>query len=72
MSADLRLLGFAGGSYGSKNDDGDSYKGYFAGVGVGYNLTAHNSVKFMTYVQDNNTYLDEAEKRFLFSWQYQL
>ncbi len=39
---------------------------------MGYNLTAHNSVKFMTYVQDNNTYLDEAEKRFLFSWQYQL
>ncbi|SAI95313.1 Uncharacterised protein [Klebsiella aerogenes] len=72
LSADLRLLGFAGGAYGSKNDDGDNYKGYFAGVGVGYNLTAHNSVKFMTYVQDNNTYLDEAEKRFLFSWQYQL
>ncbi|WP_434638703.1 hypothetical protein ACMYSK_22980 [Klebsiella sp. I138] len=72
LTDDLRLLSFLGGTYGSKNDAGDNYKGYFAGVGLGYSLTQHNSVKVMTYIQDNNTYLDNAEKRFLLSWQYQL
>lgn len=72
LSENLRLLGFVAGSYGSKNDAGDNYKGYFAGIGLGYNLTEHNSVKVMTYVQDNNTYLDEADKRILLGWQYQL
>ncbi|VTN11747.1 Uncharacterised protein [Raoultella terrigena] len=66
------MIGFLGGSYGSKSDAGDNYKGYFGGLGLGYNLTEHNAVKVLTYVQDNNTYLDEADKRILLAWQYQL
>ncbi|GEC69012.1 hypothetical protein RTE01_36470 [Raoultella terrigena] len=72
LTQNLRMIGFLGGSYGSKSDAGDNYKGYFGGLGLGYNLTEHNAVKVLTYVQDNNTYLDEADKRILLAWQYQL
>lgn len=71
LTADLRLLSFLGASYGSKNDDGDNYKGYFGGIGLGYSFDKHNSVSGFTYIQDNNTYLDEAEKRFQLSYKYQ-
>ncbi|WP_159864934.1 MULTISPECIES: hypothetical protein [unclassified Raoultella] len=64
------MIGFPGGSYGAKSDAGDNYKGYFGGLG--YNLTEHNAVKVLTYVQDNNIYLDEADKRILLAWQYPL
>ncbi|MBU9844359.1 hypothetical protein [Rahnella ecdela] len=72
LTTHLRLLSFLGGSYGSENDAGDNYKGYFGGVGLGYNITEHNSVKVMTYIQDNNTYLNDPDKRILLAWQYQL
>ncbi|HEY2452421.1 MAG TPA: hypothetical protein VGI71_07340 [Scandinavium sp.] len=71
LTADLRLLSFMGASYGSKNDDGDNYKGYFGGIGLGYSFDKHNSVTGFTYIQDNNTYLDDPEKRFQFSYKYQ-
>ncbi|MEL4013981.1 hypothetical protein [Dryocola clanedunensis] len=72
LTSNMRLLSFLAGSYGSKNDDGDNYKGYFGGVGLGYSITKHQSVKTFTFVQDNNTYLDEADKRVLaaYSWQF--
>lgn len=71
LTANIRLLSFLAGSYGSKNDDGDNYKGYFGGVGMGYSMTKHQSVKAFTFVQDNNTYLDEADKRILAAYTYQ-
>lgn len=71
LTTNIRLLGFLAGSYGSKNDDGDNYKGYFGGIGVGYSMTKHQSVKAFTFVQDNNTYLDEADKRILAAYSYQ-
>lgn len=71
LTPDFRLLAFLAGSYGSKNDDGDHYKGYFGGLGVGYSITKHQSVKAFTFVQDNNTYLDEADKRVLAAYSYQ-
>lgn len=67
----LRMLAFLAGSYGSKNEDGDNYKGYFGGVGLGYSFTKHQSVKACTFVMDNNTYLDEADKRVLLAYTYQ-
>lgn len=71
LTDDLRLLSFMGVSYGSKNDDGDNYKGYFGGIGLGYSFDKHNSLNGFTYIQDNNTYLDDAEKRFVVSYKYQ-
>ncbi|MCT4715325.1 hypothetical protein MUA01_10095 [Enterobacteriaceae bacterium H18W14] len=67
----FRMLAFLAGSYGSKNEDGENYKGYFGGLGVGYSMTSHHSVKAYTYVMDNNTYLDEADKRILLAYTYQ-
>lgn len=71
LTDNLRLLSFAGVSYGSKNDDGENYKGYFGGIGMGYSFDKHSSVSAFTYIQDNNTYIDNAEKRFNFSYKYQ-
>ncbi len=71
LTTNIRLLSFLAGSYGSKNEDGDNYKGYFGGIGVGYSMTKHQSVKAFTFVQDNNTYLDEADQRILAAYTYQ-
>ncbi|MDX6041181.1 hypothetical protein [Scandinavium lactucae] len=71
LTSNLRLLSVAAGSYGSKNDDGDNYKGYFAGVGLGYSFDKHNSVSAFTYIQDNNTYIADADKRFKIAYKYQ-
>ena len=72
LTKDLRFLNFVGVSYGSKNDDGENYKGYFAGIGLGYSFDKHHSVSAFTYIQDNNTYLDEAETRFQLAYKYQI
>ena len=72
LTSDLTLIGFAAGSYGSKNEAGDNYKGYFGGLGVGYSVTRHLSVNVMTFIMDNNTYLDDPDKRFLLSVSWQL
>ncbi|ENY6155964.1 hypothetical protein ACFZEN_002225 [Salmonella enterica] len=71
LTTNIRLLSFLAGSYGSKNDEGDNYKGYFGGLGIGYSLTRHQSVKAFSFVQDNNTYIDEADKRILAAYTYQ-
>ncbi|MGB9096660.1 hypothetical protein [Erwinia sp.] len=71
LTPDLRVVAFAAGSYGSKNDDGDHYKGYFGGLGLGYSLNKHNSFNLFTFLMDNNTYLDDPDKRFLISYTYQ-
>ncbi|EAB4666556.1 hypothetical protein IB591_001254 [Salmonella enterica] len=71
LTINIRLLSFLAGSYGSKNDEGDNYKGYFGGLGIGYSLTRHQSVKAFSFVQDNNTYIDEADKRILAAYTYQ-
>ena len=71
LTTNIRLLSFLAGSYGSKNDEGVNYKGYFGGLGVGYSLTKHQSVKVFSFVQDNNTYIDEADKRILAAYTYQ-
>lgn len=72
LTKDLRFLNFVGVSYGSKNDDGENYKGYFAGIGLGYSFDKHHSVSAFTYIQDNNTYLNEAETRFQLAYKYQI
>lgn len=71
LSKSFRLMAFTGGSYCSKNDDGENYKGYFGGLGVGYSLSTHHSVKAITYIQDNNTYISDPDKRLLVSYKYQ-
>ena len=64
-------MGFAGGSYGSENSDGDNYKGAFGGLGLGYLVQKRHSFNLMTFMMDNNTYLDDPDKRVIVSYQYQ-
>lgn len=71
LSPKLRLLSFAGGSLGSKNDRGNYYKGIFGGLGLGYTIATHHSIKAMTFFMDNNTYLDSADRRILLAYTYQ-
>lgn len=72
LTPNLTLIGFAAGSYGSKNEIGDNYQGYFGGVGLGYAATEHLSLNALTFIMDNNTYLDHPDTRFLFSLSWQL
>ncbi|MGL5486662.1 MAG: hypothetical protein ACRDC6_10270 [Shewanella sp.] len=71
LTQNLRLLSFAGGSLGSKNDRGDYYRGIFGGFGLGYSITPHHSIKAMTFIMNNNTYLDSADTRVLLAYTYQ-
>lgn len=71
LSPALTFLAFAAGSYGSKNDAGENYYGYFGGAGVGYKLSSHQSLNLLTFIMDNNTYLDSPDNRFVFSYSYQ-
>ncbi|WP_338556982.1 hypothetical protein [Erwinia sp. E_sp_B04_7] len=71
LTPDVRVIAFAAGSYGSKNDNGEHYKGYFGGLGLGYSLNKHNSFNLFTFLMDNNTYLADPDKRFLISYTYQ-
>jgi hypothetical protein len=64
-------MGFAGGSYGSENSEGDNYQGVFGGVGMSYLVQKRHSFNVMTFAMDNNTYLDDPDKRVIFSYQYQ-
>ncbi|WP_350262386.1 hypothetical protein AAF463_20830 (plasmid) [Pantoea sp. BJ2] len=67
------MIGFAAGSYGSKNEEDEHYRGYFGGIGAGYKFDKHSSVNLLIFIMDNNTYLDDPDKRFLISytWQFQ-
>ncbi len=71
LSQELTLIGFAAGSYGSENSEGENYKGGFGGIGLGYAFNKNHSFNVMTFLMDNNTYLDEADKRVALSYQYQ-
>ncbi len=71
FSPELTLMGFAVGTYGSKNDEGDNYKGYFTGLGLGYLVNKRHSFNVMTFIMDNNTYLDSPDERLIFSYTYQ-
>ncbi|MDI9221538.1 hypothetical protein QMZ30_11575 [Pantoea sp. EA-12] len=71
LTPDLTMIAFAAGSYGSKNDEGENYHGYFGGIGLGYSIDKHNSINVMTFIMDNNTYLDSPDNRFVLSYKYQ-
>ncbi|MFV0487878.1 MAG: hypothetical protein ACK5NL_11910 [Vibrio fluvialis] len=71
LSSEMTLMGFGVGTYGSKNDEGENYKGYFAGLGLGYLLNKRHSFNVMTFMMDNNTYLDDPDKRLILSYTYQ-
>ncbi|WP_182039430.1 hypothetical protein [Vibrio alginolyticus] len=71
LSESLTLMGFAAGSYGSKNDEDENYKGFFGGIGLGYLYQKRHSFNLMTFMMDNNTYLDEPDERILLSYTYQ-
>ncbi|WP_045407893.1 hypothetical protein [Vibrio jasicida] len=71
LTEQLTLMGFAGGSYGSENSEGDNYQGVFGGVGMSYLVQKRHSFNVMTFAMDNNTYLDDPDKRVIFSYQYQ-
>lgn len=65
------IMGFGVGSYGSENDDGENYKGYFTGIGTSYLLHKTHSFNIMTFMMDNNAYLDDPDKRIILSYTYQ-
>ncbi len=71
LNQQLTLISFAAGSYGSENSEGENYKGAFGGVGLGYAVNKNQSFNFMTFMKNNKTYLDEADKRVVASYQYQ-
>jgi len=66
-------IGFAAGFYGSRNEEGTHYQGYFGGFGAGYHFDQQSSVNLLTLIMDNNIYLDDPDTRFLISytWQFQ-
>lgn len=72
LTSELTMIAFAAGSYGSKNEKGDNYQGYFGGLGMGYAITPNLSVNVMSFVMDNNTYLDDPDTRFLLSISWQM
>lgn len=71
FTPELTLMSFAAGTYGSKNSEGENYKGAFGGIGLGYLVNKRHSFNLMTFIMNNNTYLDEADKRVMASYQYQ-
>ncbi|EIO4563413.1 hypothetical protein LQM11_004039 [Vibrio parahaemolyticus] len=71
LSSKLTLMGVTVGTYGSENDEGDNYKGYFAALGLGYLVNKQHSFNVMTGIMDNNTYLDDPDERLILSYTYQ-
>lgn len=71
LSSDLTFMAFVSGSYGSENSEGENYKGVAGGLGLSYLLNKNHSFNAMTYAMDNNTYLDEADKRLVASYKYE-
>ncbi|QDP03068.1 hypothetical protein FNC98_16225 [Thalassotalea sp. PS06] len=58
-------------SYGSENAQGENYQGWFGGAGLSFAPNKTHSFSVLTFVMDNNTYLDDADKRFVLSYKYQ-
>lgn len=71
FTPELTMMGFAVGSYGSENDAGENYKGYFAGLGLGYLVQKRHSFNAMAFMMDNNTYLNNPDERLILSYTYQ-
>jgi len=71
LTPELTMMGFAAATYGSENDEGENYKGFFAGLGAGYLVNKSHSFNLMTFMMDNNTYLDDPDKRVIASYTYQ-
>ncbi len=71
LTTELTLMSFLAGTYGSENSEGDNFKGGMGGVGLGYAVNKNHSFNVMTFMMNNNTYLDEADKRVIASYQYQ-
>ncbi len=71
LSKEFTLMGFAAGTYGSENDAGENYKGFFVGGGMSYLANKNHSFSLMTFMMDNNTYLDDPDKRVIASYTYQ-
>ena len=71
LTPELTMMGFAAATYGSENDEGENYKGFFAGLGAGYLVNKNHSFNLMTFMMDNNTYLDDPDKRVIASYTYQ-
>lgn len=69
----ITVIGFAAGSYGSRNEDGEHYRSYFGGLGMAIHIDKHNSINLMAFIMDNNTYLNDPDKRFLdsYTWQFE-
>ncbi|HHB1579627.1 TPA: hypothetical protein ACN983_004750 [Vibrio parahaemolyticus] len=71
LSPELTLMGVTVGTYGSENDEGKNYKGYFAALGLGYLVEKRHSFNVMTGIMENNTYLDDPDQRLILSYTYQ-
>ncbi len=71
LTQQVTLMGFAAGTYGSENDEGENYKGFFVGGGVSYLANKNHSFSVMTFMMDNNTYLADPDKRVIASYTYQ-
>lgn len=71
LTQEITLMGFAATTYGSENSEGENYKGFFAGGGVSYLANKNHSFSLMTFMMDNNTYLDDPDKRVIASYTYQ-
>jgi len=71
LTPKLTLIGVFAGSYGSKNSEGENYKGIMGGLGMGYSMTQHHSFNFVAFMQNNNTYLDDPFRRVMLSYTYQ-
>ncbi|WP_220272507.1 hypothetical protein [Alteromonas aestuariivivens] len=65
------MLSFLAASYGSKNAEGENYKGVFGGLGLSFAPNSTHSLSVFGFFMNNNTYLDEADKRVSVSYTYQ-
>ncbi|WP_372379624.1 hypothetical protein ACBZ91_18515 [Vibrio natriegens] len=71
LSSELTLMGVTVGTYGSENDEGKNYKGYFAALGLGYLVDNRHSFNIISGIMDNNTYLNSPDQRLILSYTYQ-
>ncbi|TKB46317.1 hypothetical protein [Thalassotalea mangrovi] len=71
LQAHWTLMTVVNFSYGSENAEGENYKGWFGGVGASFAPNTNHSFSAFTFLMNNNTYLDEADKRLILSYTYQ-
>ncbi len=71
LSEKVTLIAGGATTYGSKNDKGENFLGFTGGIGMGYAFNKYHSFNVVTYMMDNNTYLDDPDKRVMASYTYQ-